>query len=101
MKFYESETHMISDTPTTVFVEVPYKIVTEESERIAVDHVAHLKETLEGSSKRKCCQQRPPINVLKYFHYHFAKFHRCIILPLCFLRVGFVFFVRSLHADSF
>jgi len=46
---YESELRMISDTPTQLFVKVPYKIETGEAERISVDHIARITTT-GGSS---------------------------------------------------
>jgi len=40
---YESELHMIQDSPTLVFVRIQnWKIETQDSERIATDHVAHV-----------------------------------------------------------
>lgn len=39
---YESELHIINDEPTLLFAKTAYRIETEESERIAVDHVAHV-----------------------------------------------------------
>lgn len=39
---HESEVHIVGDQPTMRFVSVGYKIDSIESERIAVDHVAHI-----------------------------------------------------------
>mmetsp|Transcript_24250 Transcript_24250/g.39838 ORF Transcript_24250/g.39838 Transcript_24250/m.39838 type:complete len:318 (-) Transcript_24250:82-1035(-) len=39
---YESELHIVNETPTIVFVKAPFKIETLEAERIAVDHVARI-----------------------------------------------------------
>jgi len=40
---YESELHMIQDSPTLVFVKIQnWKIETQDSERIATDHIAHV-----------------------------------------------------------
>jgi len=39
---FESELHVIEDRPTMLFGKAPYKIETQESERIAVDHVAKI-----------------------------------------------------------
>jgi len=39
---FESELHVIEDTPTLLFVKVPYRIQTGEAERIGVDHVARV-----------------------------------------------------------
>ena len=47
---YESEVHVVEEKLTTTFAVVPYKIDSIESERIAVDHVAHILPTGEGSS---------------------------------------------------
>jgi len=42
---FESELHVIEDRPTMLFGKAPYKIETQESERIAVDHVAKIGPT--------------------------------------------------------
>jgi len=48
---FESELHMVDDTPTLLFVKIPYKIETGEAERISVDHIAKVTPTGgEGSS---------------------------------------------------
>jgi len=48
---FESELHMVDDTPTLLFVRIPYKIETGEAERISVDHIAKVTPTGgEGSS---------------------------------------------------
>ncbi|KNC51582.1 uncharacterized protein AMSG_12073 [Thecamonas trahens ATCC 50062] len=49
---YESELRIIDDSPTYRFVHTAYSIYSGESERIAVDHVAHLSSvaTAESSS---------------------------------------------------
>jgi len=47
---YESEVHVVDDKLTTSFAVVPYKIDSIESERIAIDHVAHILPSGEGSS---------------------------------------------------
>jgi len=48
---FESELHMVEDTPTLLFVKIPYKIETGEAERISVDHIAKVTPTGgEGSS---------------------------------------------------
>ena len=39
---YESELRVVNDAPRVLFSIVPYVIETNEAERIAVDHVAHL-----------------------------------------------------------
>jgi len=39
---YESELHVVQDTPTLMFVKAPFKIETGEAERIAVDHIARI-----------------------------------------------------------
>jgi len=52
VRFYETETVVVHDIPTMVFSEAKCKIVTEDSERIAVDHVAHLSSnSLETESE--------------------------------------------------
>ena len=50
---YESEIRILGNEPTMLFSKVAYKIETEESERIAVDHVAHVTPT--GSSEGSQC----------------------------------------------
>jgi len=47
---YESEVHMVEEKLTTTFAVVPYKIDSIESERIAIDHVAHILPSGEGAS---------------------------------------------------
>jgi len=48
---FESELNMVDATPTTLFVKIPYKIETQEAERISVDHIARVTPTGgEGSS---------------------------------------------------
>jgi len=42
---YESEVHVVDEKPTMQFASVPYKIDSIESERIAVDHIAHILPT--------------------------------------------------------
>jgi len=48
INIYESELRMVNDSPTQLFVKVPYKIETGEAERISVDHIARI--TTQGSS---------------------------------------------------
>ena len=47
---YEPEVHVVDDKPTVTFAPVPYKIDSIESERIAIDHVAHILPTGDSSS---------------------------------------------------
>ena len=47
---FESEVHVVSDTPTMQLAVVPYKIDSIESERIAVDHIAHILPTGDSNS---------------------------------------------------
>jgi len=47
---FESELRMVNDAPTLLFNKVAYTIETNEAERIAVDHVAHLSSA-GGSSE--------------------------------------------------
>lgn len=47
---YESELRIIDSTPTYRFVTAPYSIFSGESERIAVDHVAHLSAVASTES---------------------------------------------------
>ena len=44
---------MSGDVPKTVFVPVKYNLVTEESERIAVDHVTNTTSHNPGQSDCK------------------------------------------------
>jgi len=45
---YESELRMVDDSPTQLFVKVPYKIETGEAERISVDHIARITSNSSG-----------------------------------------------------
>jgi len=47
---YEVEVHVVNEVPTMQFAVVPYKIDSIESERIAVDHVAHILPTGDSST---------------------------------------------------
>mmetsp|Transcript_4319 Transcript_4319/g.10563 ORF Transcript_4319/g.10563 Transcript_4319/m.10563 type:complete len:329 (+) Transcript_4319:113-1099(+) len=47
---HESEVHVVNDTPTMCFAKVGYKIDSIESERIAVDHVAHILPSGDSNS---------------------------------------------------
>jgi len=46
---FESELRMVEDTPTQLFVKVPYKIETGEAERISVDHIARITPSGGGT----------------------------------------------------
>jgi len=46
---YESELRIVDDSPTQLFVKVPYKIETGEAERISVDHIARITTTPGGT----------------------------------------------------
>jgi len=48
VEIYESELRMVSDKPTMLFVKVPFRIETQEAERISVDHIARI--TASGGS---------------------------------------------------
>ena len=50
--FYQSEIKVVGGEPKMGMRGVGYKIVTEESERVAVDHVAHL--TSQSVSESNC-----------------------------------------------
>ncbi|KOO34602.1 cop9 signalosome complex subunit 6a-like protein [Chrysochromulina tobinii] len=47
---FESQMHVVDGQPTTTFAPAAYKIESIESERIAIDHVAHILPTGEGTS---------------------------------------------------
>eukprot|EP01116_Phalansterium_solitarium_P014245 TRINITY_DN31826_c0_g1_i1.p1 TRINITY_DN31826_c0_g1~~TRINITY_DN31826_c0_g1_i1.p1 ORF type:complete len:315 (-),score=41.91 TRINITY_DN31826_c0_g1_i1:112-1056(-) len=49
---YESELHMVSEQPTLLFVKAPYKIETNDSERISVDHIARATTTAGSSASQ-------------------------------------------------
>lgn len=51
---FESELRMINDKPTNLFVKVPYKIETNDAERLAIDHVARITPT--GSTSGSNCK---------------------------------------------
>jgi len=45
INIYESELRIVDESPTQLFVKVPYKIETGEAERISVDHIARINPT--------------------------------------------------------
>jgi len=47
---HESEVHVVDDKPALCFAKVAYKIDSIESERIAVDHVAHILPSGDSNS---------------------------------------------------
>jgi len=47
---HDSEVHIVNEQPTMQFVSVGYKIDSVESERIAVDHVAHILPSGDSNS---------------------------------------------------
>jgi len=47
---HESEIHVVDEKPTMCFAKVGYKIDSIESERIAVDHVAHILPSGDSNS---------------------------------------------------
>lgn len=47
---FESELRVIDESPTELFVKVPYKIETGEAERISVDHIARITPSGGSSS---------------------------------------------------
>jgi len=47
---FESEVAVVNDMPTMRFVKISYQVDSIESERIAVDHVAHILPSGESSS---------------------------------------------------
>jgi COP9 signalosome complex subunit 6 len=62
---YESEMHVVDEKPTVQLAVVPYKIDSIESERIAVDHIAHILPTGDSNSGSAFSQHlgtqvRPP-----------------------------------------
>jgi COP9 signalosome complex subunit 6 len=55
---FESELRIINDAPRVLFSKLNYTIETNEAERIAVDHVAHLSTTSatnDGAACELCC----------------------------------------------
>ena len=50
LSIYSSETKMVDEVPKLVFVEKSYEIVTDEAERVAVDHVAKVGIASEEGS---------------------------------------------------
>ena len=50
---YESEVHLVNDTPITQFVKLGYKIETIDAERISVDHIARVLQSGGTGSMRK------------------------------------------------
>jgi len=49
ISIYESELHVVKDSPTLLFVKVPYKIETGDAERISVDHIARITPSGGGA----------------------------------------------------
>lgn len=47
---YQTEVHVVDEIPTTQLAAVSYKIDSIESERIAVDHIAHILPTGDSNS---------------------------------------------------
>lgn len=68
---HESEVHVIDDKPTMCFAKVGYKIDSIESERIAVDHVAHiLPSGGSNSGSAVCARTRTCLVHLYKSHFH-------------------------------
>ena len=53
---YESEVHLVDDAPTTRYVKAAYKVDSIESERIAVDHVAHILPSGDSNASSALAQ---------------------------------------------
>lgn len=53
---YESEVHVVDDVPTTRYVKAAYKVDSIESERIAVEHVAHILPSGDSNSSSALAQ---------------------------------------------
>ena len=49
LSIYEAEMHIIKDTATQIFVDLPFKLETSQAERVAVDQITKLTPT-EGIS---------------------------------------------------
>eukprot|EP00906_Rhabdomonas_costata_P011520 RCo016419 len=47
---FETVFHIVDETPVTSFAKIPYRIESEESERISVDHITHLQPGVTGES---------------------------------------------------
>ncbi|RHY29015.1 hypothetical protein DYB32_005524 [Aphanomyces invadans] len=45
LALYESELHVVNNTPTMLFVKAPFKMTTTESEGIALDHISKVAPT--------------------------------------------------------
>jgi|UniRef100_A0A7S4G725 COP9 signalosome complex subunit 6 len=45
---YETVLQIIDEMPVTSFAKIPYRIESEESERISVDHITHLESSTAG-----------------------------------------------------
>lgn len=45
---YETVLHIVDEMPVTSFAKVAYRIESEESERISVDHITHLESSTAG-----------------------------------------------------
>ena len=49
LSIYEAEMHIIQDSPTQIFVDIPFKLETAQAERVAVDQITKVTPT-EGVS---------------------------------------------------
>merc|ERR1712087_817430 len=56
INLYEPEVVMLDDAPTMRFSKVAYKVDSIESERIAVDHVAHILPSGDSNSSSALAQ---------------------------------------------
>ena len=54
VSIFESELRIVGESACVVFSKLNYAIETNEAERIAVDHVAHLSTTSSTSDGSQC-----------------------------------------------
>jgi COP9 signalosome complex subunit 6 len=50
---FESEVHLVNESPVTQFVKLGYKIETVDAERISVDHIARV---IQASGTGSMCK---------------------------------------------
>lgn len=48
---FESELHIVEDSPTLIFVATNFTVETFEAERVSVDHIVKMQSAGSGSCK--------------------------------------------------
>lgn len=65
---YESIIDLVSGEATMLFIELPYTIITEEAERMGVDHVARMSNNDSGESSLVAEHLTAQYNAIKMLH---------------------------------